>query len=439
MKEDDQEQHSAEEIHAELQNGSLPEYDLEDSSFLLPTKIDRRGLSRMINDLLGLQTPVAFDILFNDEPLRTTLAEKLEEQKIQSESTVKLVYTLAITEPEETEVDNVNDWIAGIAFTQHAGYFATACYDGNITLYNATNIVKVMDFVTANRSASAIALHSASDMENNIELVCGHMNGLLEVYCINTSAKKPTRALIATSQSDTDTIEAIAIHMKGSFLAAAGNGNDIFVYDNLYTLLRSHDSDHVEPLLTLSRHKKTVMCIKFLQLAEPILVSASIDWHIAIWDVAKGTLLSIYNCGKSLTCLDVSEDCSELFTGHEEGTIGVWELRCKGDGAQPKAADDFSNCTLTPRVSASMFERSVMAVKVNPKNTNLLSAISLDGCSVLIDKRFVKIPLQSVTFKHQDDPDRGTACCWVSAHEIVCTTASGSVRKLQFKELTSLE
>lgn len=33
--------------------------------------------------------------------------------------------------------------------------------------------------------------------------------------------------------SDTDTIAAIAIHMKGAFLAAAGNGNDIFVYDNV--------------------------------------------------------------------------------------------------------------------------------------------------------------------------------------------------------------
>ncbi|GIX61369.1 microtubule-associated protein [Babesia caballi] len=273
----------AAEIHAELENGTRPEYGLDDSSFMLPTSIDRAGLSRMINDLLGLEEPVAFDILFRDEPLRTTLAEKLEQHQVESETTIKLVYVLAVTEPEETEVDTLNDWISGVAFTSHLGnpyrrdpkcaaHFATSCFDGHVAVYAADRLQKLAEFTTENKSATAVALHSSSDIGSHIEIVCGHINGLLEVYCLDAAVHKPTRNLVATSHSDTDTIASIALDAKGTLLAAAGSGKHIFVYDNVAIMhnylnadetgsersKRSLGGDTVEPLSTLSKHTKTV-------------------------------------------------------------------------------------------------------------------------------------------------------------------------------------
>ncbi|KAK1445110.1 WD40 repeat containing protein [Babesia gibsoni] len=439
----------AAEIHAELHNGSLPEYDLEDSSFLLPTKVDRAGLSRMINEMLGLEKHVVFDILFNDEPLRTSLAEKLEEKQIKSETTIKLVYTLAVTVPDEDEVDNLNDWISGIDRTNSGGYFATTCYDGNVALYGADGPTKIMEFVTPKKSATAIALRNGSELGSNIELVCGHINGLLEAYCVDPSGSNGSHTLIARSESDNNTISTIAISANGEYLAAAGYSKDILVYDNREVIKLCNESgikstprgkrkiecNLISPTTTLSKHTKAVTCIKFLDSPEGVLLSSSIDWNISIWDVISGSLLSIYNCGKAITCFDFSEEHCELFTGHEEGTVGVWELRRKGDSAQPKTSDDFSSSTLVPRVSAATFERIVTAVKVNPRNSSMVAAISLDGCAVLLDKRFIKIPLQSVTFKDHADPDRGTGCSWISSHELICCTATGAVRSLSFKEL----
>ncbi|GBE58622.1 microtubule-associated protein ytm1 [Babesia ovata] len=223
----------AAEIQAELENGSRPEFDLDDTSFMLPTTIDRAGLSRMINDLLGLEKPVAFDILFRDEPLRTTLAEKLERHNVESETTIKLVYTLAVTEPEDEEVDVLDDWISGIAFTGHLGRFATSCFDGNVSVYDAGNNEKVHEFVTPGKSATAVALHSSSALGEHLEIVCGHINGLLEVYCLETMGKKVNRNLVATSNSDHDTIQAIAIDEHGTLMAAAGGSGSILIYDNV--------------------------------------------------------------------------------------------------------------------------------------------------------------------------------------------------------------
>ncbi|ORM39973.1 Ribosome biogenesis protein WDR12 [Babesia sp. Xinjiang] len=440
---------SAAEIHAELENGTSQEYDLQDTSFMLPTAIDRAGLSRMINDLLGLEKHVAFDILFRDEPLRTTLAEKLAQHKVQSETTIKLVYTLAVTEPEATKVDNLNDWISGISFDGHIGHVVTSCFDGNVALYSADNLKKVAEFTTEEGTASAVAMHSSSDMATNVEIVCGHMNGSLEVYSLDITDYQPRPTLVTTSQSDTDTIVAIAIDPKGTLLASAGHGKDILVYDNIEIKQRiknneidigkrrkrSIDSDVLEPIVMLTKHTKTVTALKFVELEVPVLISGSIDGHIALWDVRLAAPLCIYACGRAITCLDSSDMCAEIYTGHEEGTIAIWELRNKWDGEPPKSSSDVKNSNVARKASTAMFDRAATAIKANVKHTNLLSAVSLDGTAVLLDKRFVKIPLQTVTLKCQCEPDRCTGTCWMSSHELMCTTATGQLHKIAFREL----
>eukprot|EP00371_Babesia_bovis_P003384 XP_001612031.1 WD domain, G-beta repeat containing protein [Babesia bovis T2Bo] len=382
-------------IHAELENGTSEEYTLDDTSFMLPTNIDRAGLSRMINDMLNLEKHVAFDILFKDEPLRTSLAEKLQEHGVKSETTIKLVYILAITEPELTEVDNMGDWITGIAVTNDRKHFATACYEGQVALFTSQGTEKIGDFKL--EQTSSIGIYSDPGLDKHVELVCGHMDGKMDVYFIDT--RKP-QLPSATATSDA-----------------------------------AIETNTIEPIFSFQKHNSTVTSLKFLDISEPLLLSAAIDGQIAIWSIKSGAALTAFACGRAITCIDISNTYDLVYTGHEEGTIAIWELRDKSTGNVPKHTEDIPNCNLSRKSSTLMFDRLTTGIITNPKHENIVAAVSLDGNAALIDRRYIKIPLQTVSFKNQDEPDRCTGAHWTTSQELMCTTAAGKIHKIIFKEL----
>ncbi|EDO08463.2 WD domain G-beta repeat family protein [Babesia bovis T2Bo] len=433
-------------IHAELENGTSEEYTLDDTSFMLPTNIDRAGLSRMINDMLNLEKHVAFDILFKDEPLRTSLAEKLQEHGVKSETTIKLVYILAITEPELTEVDNMGDWITGIAVTNDRKHFATACYEGQVALFTSQGTEKIGDFKL--EQTSSIGIYSDPGLDKHVELVCGHMDGKMDVYFIDTR-KPQLPSATATSDADDDTVKAIALDNKGQYIAAAGHSKIIYVYNNqtivdAFTNVkkttssrskRAIETNTIEPIFSFQKHNSTVTSLKFLDISEPLLLSAAIDGQIAIWSIKSGAALTAFACGRAITCIDISNTYDLVYTGHEEGTIAIWELRDKSTGNVPKHTEDIPNCNLSRKSSTLMFDRLTTGIITNPKHENIVAAVSLDGNAALIDRRYIKIPLQTVSFKNQDEPDRCTGAHWTTSQELMCTTAAGKIHKIIFKEL----
>lgn len=114
----------------------LPErFQVPEDQLVVPSSLARYGLSEVVNRLLASETPVPFDFITPaGEYLRTSLVEYLEARKLSSEKALRLEYVLALSEPEQKQVEEVPDWISGVAPLQStkpsSSWFAAASCDG---------------------------------------------------------------------------------------------------------------------------------------------------------------------------------------------------------------------------------------------------------------------------------------------------------------------
>ena len=78
--------------------------------------IRRYNLSQILNSesMLGLSSPVPFDILINGNFLRTTLAEYLVSAGLSSETTLTLQYVRSSIPPSFTASFEHDDWVSAV-------------------------------------------------------------------------------------------------------------------------------------------------------------------------------------------------------------------------------------------------------------------------------------------------------------------------------------
>ncbi|AFZ81654.1 WD domain, G-beta repeat domain-containing protein [Theileria equi strain WA] len=424
-----------EEIHAEFVNGAGEQFQIEDNSLIIPTNIDRFGLSKMINDLLIFDEPVAFDILFKEEPLRCTISEKLEQYNIKSETTIKLVYILAITEPLETEIDSLNEWISDISYNNKI--LSTCCYDGHISIYKVDDMVKSINFFNQSKSASSIHMYNRN-FGSHFELICASITGLIEVYKVDISEEHPEYSLVAASGKEYDTITSLTTDKNGYVLLAGGYNNTISVYENPKLLTNTGDNQSIHktgkrvlnevytlPLLhNLESHRQPITGLDFLPLQENIFVSSSQDGTLLIWDLNGKSCLSQYNTGKPISCFSISPHGPQISTGHNEGGITILDIRCKDTVDFYTEASNFVDPKVSSVCSSNIHNKLVGSISWNPVKRNIIASFGLDGCAFLIDIRSPKFPLQMTQFELDSEHDRGTRCSWINADNLVCTTAS---------------
>merc|ERR1712232_565244 len=85
------------------------------------------------------EKPVPFDFLVHGgEFLRTNIAEHLAANKLCSEKVLRLEYVLALSEPEQSQIDEVPDWISDITPLQAmpSSLFAAVSCDGTARVYD---------------------------------------------------------------------------------------------------------------------------------------------------------------------------------------------------------------------------------------------------------------------------------------------------------------
>ncbi|UVC50098.1 microtubule-associated protein [Theileria orientalis] len=430
------------EVYAQFINGADEKYDLEDSTYLISTNMDRESLSKMINELLNLEAPVSFDIIVDNQRLRETIAERMEILKIESESTIQLVYVLSVTEPSETRCDDLNDWISGLSYDSDLDLFAVCSYGGKVCLYGSKSMDKVYTF-SNEKIKSSLHLCSNEHMGYVSELVCGHMNGLVEVYNINTNMDYSFKNLIATNEGFTDTVTSVVTDHSGKVIISGGYDNLITVYENVdLSSLKPTDSKSkkrslsevvLSQIASFDKHKKAITKLKFSSSKRFSLASSSMDGSLCSWDLNKKELVSSHEAGKALTCFDFSPNGSCVCTGSVDGSLTVWDLRSSQEGVNING-DSGSYLNLLKKASSRPFDRLVSDVSWN-QSVNLVSAVGLDGNVMLVDVRSPKFPLQKTMCEYKGDPDRVTCTIWTSQNTVVYTTAAGLVNTLFYKEI----
>ncbi|KAK2196355.1 bifunctional WD40 repeat/NLE/WD40-YVTN repeat-like-containing domain superfamily/WD40-repeat-containing domain superfamily [Babesia duncani] len=385
-------------VHADFQNGTLKQYNLPDSTYLIPTTMDAKAISKMINGILELSEPIEFDIYLNGERLVTSISECLEERKINSENALKIIYTLALQEPKQQDVDNLNSWIPSISYSAVDSIVGVCSYDGGAFLYKCPQMTKAFNFKTHGKSASSICLFAKGNIDSGVlQVVSGQVNGSLECYKVNI--KQQRESLIYKDDSaHTDTISTIAIDEEGAFIVTGGFDNAVVIYDNTEILQDVYQNDDkiesgkrrlekvnkIKALCKLTHHTKTVTAI---------------------------------------TCFDVSNNISNVCTGHDTGSVCIWDLRGPNDSAlEFKSA--IKDCNLRNSAWTSIFNRMTSCISWNPNRDHLVACTSMGGSVIFLDPRSPRSPLSRVRLEYENCPDRITSCCWSSEIDLMITTAS---------------
>lgn len=147
---------------------------LPDKPFVVSALLNRRGLSEIVNQLLKLNPPRAFDFLANDIFLRSTIEEHLKAREgeaervrisftgckssfVLQEAVIKLEYLEAQKPPQPADTLEHDDWVSAISarlpgyvvhFTLAAyrlilffllffSWILTGCYDNKVRLWKA--------------------------------------------------------------------------------------------------------------------------------------------------------------------------------------------------------------------------------------------------------------------------------------------------------------
>uniref|UniRef100_K3W5E8 NLE domain-containing protein n=1 Tax=Globisporangium ultimum (strain ATCC 200006 / CBS 805.95 / DAOM BR144) TaxID=431595 RepID=K3W5E8_GLOUD len=105
-----------------------------ETPFAVPTRLNRQGLSQVVNHLLNTATPKPFDFLIDDLFLRSSLEKYMQQHGVSEESLLTLEYVEALPQPEKKNETNHPDWVSAVAVAKDVT--VTGCYDGHVRVYD---------------------------------------------------------------------------------------------------------------------------------------------------------------------------------------------------------------------------------------------------------------------------------------------------------------
>ena len=119
------------------------DYRISDAPFAIPAKLGRRGLSEVINHLLGnegddQQRP--FDFSIQDILVRTPLSVFLAQQQMSAEAVIEIEYMPAMALSDEKDSIDTPAWVGCMHYHDHGSSksLVAGCYDGGIEIINPT-------------------------------------------------------------------------------------------------------------------------------------------------------------------------------------------------------------------------------------------------------------------------------------------------------------
>jgi len=318
-------------------NFHVPEDDL-----VVPSSLARYGLSEIVNRLLSFDEPRPFDFLVNGEFLRTSLLEYLEAKKLSSEKVLQIEYTMALSEPEMKDIDQVPDWISGVAALQvcPSAWFVAVSYDGTARLYQGEKSQQVVRLSEAPITAVAavpvdggLGSHIVAAGKDGTMRCCAFRHGDSGVSAGPVVALK--------GASSTKAVEAVAINEDGTLIASAGWDHDIISVWNGDVFGAAEPSssgskrkapESVEPpkFALEGGHSQVVSCLQFgVKARHPFtLISGSWDCTLRVWDMAAASCVCNFPVGRAVTSVSVSPGMpSQMATSHEDGHVSIWDVR----------------------------------------------------------------------------------------------------------------
>ena len=430
-------------LASSVENRSL---EVPSEPIAVPADIGRKGLSAVVNHLLGRSTDSKSDSDSESEDsddeegklqqlnfefivsgtknrlLRKGVEREARQHGISLEEAISITYFPATNAPDlSDDKEELPDWVSCLSYNQ--SILCSGCYDGSLHLYrDEKDVLKEVQSITA--SSGPIKTLDSMVLDDKIWIAAASLDHTLSVHtyddenglslygqCVQEGMS------CAMSSMDFSTAE--------SRVLATGDGNGTIT---LWDIMKSDDGNN-----EVSKKRKTAGGGKSLveikaqsridsahsQLISGIswgnhsssthndthLITGSWDHSIKLWDVTKQDCLLTLNGSRVVSCLDTSYHSEGVVaTGHPDCTIRLWDVRVNNSNQSSIVSDN------TFRPSHKAWVSSVNWSKTNAYH---LASTSHDGTVKLWD---IRSPNPLHTVRAFSKEEKGLCLVYNSSH-----------------------
>lgn len=341
----------------------LDEYRVTETPFAVPARLTRRGLSEVVNHLLGrgeaasgdaddgernAGDAVPFDFLVDGRFLRTSLAKHLRKNGMSGESIVTLEYAPAFRAPRQDRELPHPDWVGAVHGS--AAFVASGCYDGSARLYDdAGSVVATVGGVHTRPIRGVCVSEAVAGCD--VALATAAKDGTLRLFRGAAHGDKVRLRASLTFTGHANSVDAVAIDPLGSKLVSgswdgalklwstAAEGEEAGAGAGAAKRTRRRDGDaggdageerRVGALATASEHTQSVCAVCW---QSPVAVaSGSHDHSVRLWALGRGDLelAATLHGNKVVTGLAASPNGAALATSHPDSAVRLWDPRAGG-------------------------------------------------------------------------------------------------------------
>ncbi|RID73463.1 hypothetical protein BRARA_B00615, partial [Brassica rapa] len=333
-------------IHVKFVTKLYPPFKAPVSSVVIPSNVTRLGLSSIVNSLLTLEKPEAFDFLIDGELIRMSLEQFLLAKGISAERTLEIEYIRAVAPRKEEKPSLHDDWVSAVDGSSPR-FILTGCYDGLGRIWSSpgscthileghTGAISSVAFVNFQGGESVTVATASKDRTLRLFKVdtaeSGDSTTRVRAYKILRGHKASVQSVVAEkhgnmvcSSSWDCTINLWNTDESESELSVSGKkrkGNNQAEEAQL----------EGEAVTTFVGHTQCVSSVVWPE--EDVIYSCSWDHSVRRWDVPTGKdTLNLY-CGKALNTVDVGGEGSALVAaGGSDPILRVWDPRKPGTSA----------------------------------------------------------------------------------------------------------
>ena len=389
----------------------LPDkYQIPSEKMVIPGSLTRLDLSDLINDSLALEKRIPFDFLINGEYLRGSISTHCYERGILSEKTLEVEYVIAMEEPESSDLtEPQNDWISGLAVEPTCFY--TCAMNGVVMKYDNESGKPI-----ASSGQSSLPMTGVAVTETNT-VVSTSKDGHIRFGDSNSLT-------VFESGKLAEGIQCLALCPFDHTLVITGSVSgsvhlwNVPVYRNESNKPSKKRSavKESEPRQVLIETGSTVSALHWVSLSRVVI--GCLDGSIHIVDAMSGHSVPSISTNRSISALTcIGSD--KLVTGHPDGRIIFWNLRCDGTSASIEA---INSCRSQSRMISSLAAR--------PGDDCMIASGCIDGTIKFFDSRASHFAVQSVAITKGE---RVLAVAWTGPSRLLSGSSDGVVRSHSIK------
>eukprot|EP00613_Pedinella_sp_CCMP2098_P053013 CAMPEP_0171890512 /NCGR_PEP_ID=MMETSP0992-20121227/44222_1 /TAXON_ID=483369 /ORGANISM="non described non described, Strain CCMP2098" /LENGTH=473 /DNA_ID=CAMNT_0012517739 /DNA_START=23 /DNA_END=1444 /DNA_ORIENTATION=- len=413
--------------------------------FSVPARLGPKGLSDIINHLLGADKGALYDFLVYDSfgsgderqvvtPVLMRQASKhllrgsLRAHVSESERLLTIEYSPSLPRPSDGGRAELPDWVGCVDGVQEGGLFVSGCYDGHLRV--STGGASLLYDVGGHQGAVKAIKAGKGGL-----VVSGGQDQTIRTWRLETSGDEATLVPVgvgsnggASRLSHENSVECVDVRDSGVILSGDWDGR-LCVWP---TSDEKDDQDdegggsslssakkrkaavslavkELVPVAAFKAHAQCVSGVAWMTAGNDSgggicanAVTSSWDHSLKSWDIERQDCITTINGSKVNTCMDYSPSSGLVATGHPDGALRLWDLRVHVSAVTGAAST----------LASSSGGGWVSGVSWCVASPNLVASSSHDGSMRIYDARSSKPLFTLRAHGAKTSEDKGLCVAW---------------------------